>query len=107
MRTWSSAKKASVFFFLFSSPRQLEQRAGSIRITGLDPNRLYELSLWEKPETPSPLMRDSILLSLGDVLRLSGSFLDRSGIVLPVGFPDSAVVLEGKPPEAPKKLLGC
>jgi alpha-galactosidase len=85
--------------FVFFTETTLNSVQGPIRITGLDPGRLYELSLWEKPQTPSPLMRifDSQLISETPAT-VSGSFLEQAGIVLPVGFPDSAVVLEGKPP---------
>jgi alpha-galactosidase len=85
--------------FAFFTETTLNSVQGPLRITGLDPSRLYELSLWEKPETPSPLMRefDSQLVSETPA-RVSGSFLEQVGIVLPVGFPDSAVVLKGKSP---------
>jgi alpha-galactosidase len=85
--------------FVFFTETTLNSVQGPIRITGLDSSRLYELSLWEKPETPSPLMRkfDSPLISETPAA-VFGSFLEQVGIVLPVGFPDSAIVLEGKPP---------
>jgi alpha-galactosidase len=90
---------ACFLLFVFFTETTLNSVQGPIRITGLDPGRLYELSLWEKPETPSPLMRsfDSPLNSETSVT-VSGSFLEQVGIVLPVGFPDSAIVLEGKSP---------
>ena len=69
-----------------------------MRITGLDPSRSYELLLWDKPEVPSPAMQrfDSDLMS-ETMVTVSGEFLEQVGIVLPVGFPDSAVILEGNP----------
>ena len=87
--------------FAFFTETTLDSVQGPLRITGLNPSRLYELSLWEKPETPSPLMRefDSPLVSETPAT-VSGSFLEQVGIVLPVGFPDSAVVLEGKSPKS-------
>jgi len=87
--------------FAFFTETTLDSVQGPLPITGLNPSRLYELSLWEKPETPSPLMRefDSPLVSETPAT-VSGSFLEQVGIVLPVGFPDSAVVLEGKSPKS-------
>jgi alpha-galactosidase len=86
--------------FAFFTDATLNSVQGPLRISGLDPARLYSLSLWEKPETPSSLMRtfDSPLNSETPAT-MSGSFLEQVGIVLPVGFPDSAVVLEGRPPD--------
>jgi hypothetical protein len=39
---------------------------------------------------------DSDLMS-ETMVTVSGEFLKQVGIVLPVGFPDSAVILEGNP----------
>jgi hypothetical protein len=89
----SSAKIANVFF----TDTTLHSVQGPVRITGLDPDRSYELSLWDKPQVPSPAMHrfDSPLMSETPVA-VSGAFLEQVGIVLPVAFPDSGIVLEGK-----------
>ena len=73
---------------------------GPLRITGLDRTRSYAVSLWDKPEVPSPIMLgfDSELMG-GTTVTVSGEFLERAGIVLPAGFPDSALVLEGNADE--------
>jgi alpha-galactosidase len=96
-----SEDREGFLLFAFFTETTLNSVQGPIRITGLDSRRLYQLSLWEKPETPSPLMRifDSPLIS-ETAAAVSGSFLEQAGIVLPVGFPDSVVVLEGKPPNS-------
>jgi len=85
--------------FVFFTDTTLNSVQGPMRITGLDPSRSYELSLWDKPEMPSPAMHsfDSPLMSETPVA-VSGAFLEQVGIVLPVCFPDSAAVLEGTPP---------
>ena len=87
-------------FLLFSFFTDTTQNSvqGPLRITGLDPSRSYQLLLWDKPEVPSPAMQrfDSDLMS-ETTATVSGDFLKQVGIVLPVGFPDSAVILEGNP----------
>jgi alpha-galactosidase len=85
--------------FAFFTDTTLNSVQGPVRITGLDPNRSYELSLWEKPQIPSAAMHrfDSPFMSDTPVA-VSGAFLEQVGIVLPVCFPDSAAVLEGTPP---------
>jgi len=84
--------------FVFFTDTTLNSVQGPLRITGLDPSRSYDLLLWDKPEIPSPAMErfDSALMSEPTVT-VSGEFLERVGIILPVGFPDSAVILEGNP----------
>jgi alpha-galactosidase len=69
---------------------------GPLRITGLDRNRSYAISLWDKPEVPSPTMLgfDSELI-WGTTVTVSGEFLEKAGIVLPASYPDSALVVEG------------
>jgi alpha-galactosidase len=82
--------------FVFFSDTTLNSVQGPMRIAGLDSSRSYLLQLWDKPEIPSPAMErfDSALMS-ETAVTVSGEFLERVGIVLPVGFPDSAVILEG------------
>ena len=94
----SETRERFLLFVLFTDT-VLNSVQGPMRITGLDPNRSYELSLWDKPEMPSAAMYrfDSPLMSETPVA-VTGEFLEQVGIVLPVAFPDCAVVLEGKPP---------
>ena len=93
----SETRERFLLFVLFTDT-VLNSVQGPMRITGLDPNRSYELSLWDKPEIPSAAMYrfDSPLMSETPVA-VTGEFLEQVGIVLPVAFPDCAVVLEGKP----------
>ena len=92
-----SEDRERFLLFVFFTDTTLHSVQGPVRITGLDPDRSYELSLWDKPQVPSPAMHrfDSPLMSETPVA-VSGAFLEQVGIVLPVAFPDSAVVLEGK-----------
>ena len=91
-----SPERGRFLVFVFFLDTTLNSVQGPLRITGLDPSRSYSLSLWEKPQTPSPAMKEfhSDLMSETGVA-VSGEFLEQVGIVLPVGFPDSAVILEG------------
>jgi alpha-galactosidase len=91
-----SEQRNRFLLFVFFTDTTLNSVQGPMRITGLDRDRLYEISLWDKPEVPNPTMLgfDSALMS-GKAVTVSGELLERTGIVLPVGFPDSAFVLEG------------
>jgi len=93
-----SEDRKRFLLFIFFTDTTLNSVQGPLRITGLDPCRSYQLLLWDKPEIPSPAMErfDSDLMSERTVT-VSGEFLEQIGIALPVAFPDSAVVLEGKP----------
>jgi alpha-galactosidase len=93
-----SEDRKRFLLFVFFTDTTLNSVQGPLRITGLDPSRSYQLLLWDKPEIPSPAMErfDSDLMSERTVT-VSGEFLEQIGIALPVAFPDSAVVLEGKP----------
>jgi len=81
---------------VFFTDTTLNSVQGPLRITGLDRNKSYAISLWDKPEVPSPTMLgfDSELMWRSTVT-VSGEFLEKAGIVLPAGYPDSALVLEG------------
>jgi alpha-galactosidase len=81
---------------VFFTDATLNSVQGPLRITGLDRTRSYAVSLWDKPEVPGPIMLgfDSELMG-GTTVTVSGEFLERAGIVLPAGYPDSALVLEG------------
>jgi alpha-galactosidase len=81
---------------VFFTDATLSSVQGPLRITGLDRNKSYAISLWDKPEVPNPTMLgfDSELMG-GTTVTVSGEFLEKAGIVLPVGYPDSALVLEG------------
>ena len=91
-----SEDRERFLLFVFFTETTLNSVQGPVRITGLDPSRSYQLLLWDKPEIPNPAMQrfDSDLMSEGTVT-VSGEFLEQVGIILPVGFPDSAVILEG------------
>jgi alpha-galactosidase len=91
-----SEDRKRFLLFVFFTDTTLNSVQGPVRITGLDPSRSYELSLWDKPQVPSPAMHgfDSPLMSETHV-SVTGAFLEQIGIVLPVAFPDSAVVVEG------------
>jgi alpha-galactosidase len=93
-----SEDRKRFLLFVFFTDTTLNSVQGPVRITGLDPSRSYELFLWDKPEVPSPAMQrfDSDLM-LETMVTVSGEFLEQVGIVLPVGFPDFAVILEGNP----------
>jgi alpha-galactosidase len=92
-----SEDRERFLLFVFFTDTTLNSVQGPVRITGLDPDRVYELFLWDKPQVPNPAMHrfDSPLLWETPVA-ISGEFLEQVGIVLPVGFPDSAVIMEGK-----------
>ncbi len=96
-----SENRERFLLFVFFTDTTLNSVQGPMRIFGLDPSRSYDLSLWDKPQMPSAVMYrfDSPLMSETHAA-VSGAFLEQVGIVLPVTFPDSAVVLEGKPSEA-------
>jgi alpha-galactosidase len=81
---------------VFFTETTLNSVQGPLRITGLDRSRAYAISLWDKPEMPSPLMLgfDSELIR-GTTVMVTGEFLEKAGIVLPAAYPDSALVLEG------------
>ena len=91
-----SEDRKRFLLFVFFTDTTLASVQGPMRITGLDRSRSYDISLWDKPEVPNPTMLgfDSALMS-GTPVMVSGEVLERVGIVLPVGFPDSAFVLEG------------
>ena len=91
-----SEDRQQFLLFVFFTDTTLNSVQGPMRIIGLDSGRSYELSLWDKPEVPSPAMHgfNSPLMSETKVT-VTGEFLAQVGVVLPVGFPDSAVVLEG------------
>jgi alpha-galactosidase len=91
-----SEDRKRFLLFVFFTDTTLASVQGPMRITGLDPSKSYDISLWDKPEVPNPTMLgfDSDLMS-GTPVMVSGEVLERVGIVLPVGFPDSAFVLEG------------
>jgi alpha-galactosidase len=91
-----SKDRKRFLLFVFFTDTTLSSLQGPMRITGLDPSQSYQLSLWDKPEVPSAAMRrfDSDLMGETTVT-VSGEFVEKVGIVLPVGMPDSAVILEG------------
>lgn len=91
-----SEDRRQFILFVFFTDTTLNSVQDPMRIIGLDPDRSYRLSLWDKPEVPSPAMHefDSPLMSEARVA-VTGAFLEQVGVALPVGFPDSAVVLEG------------
>ena len=72
--------------------RQILPKA--LRLTGLDPTAHYEIRLLN-PEDAPPQSRARCALATG-VLRLSGGALMAQGILLPVAWPASIWMLEGK-----------
>jgi alpha-galactosidase len=72
--------------------RQILPKA--LRLTGLDPAAQYEISLLN-PEDAPPQSRARCALAEGS-LRLSGAALMAQGILLPIAWPASIWMLEGK-----------
>ncbi|CAM3705724.1 alpha-galactosidase [Phaeobacter inhibens] len=64
-----------------------------LRLTGLEPGTLYEISLLNRDDAPG-LSRGSPLLKT-ETARLSGQYLMHQGITLPWTFPESIWVIEG------------
>jgi alpha-galactosidase len=72
--------------------RQILPKA--LRLTGLEPAALYEISLLNPEDTP-PQSRAKCALATG-ALRLSGAALMAQGLLLPVAWPASILMVEGK-----------
>ncbi|MBT0957790.1 alpha-galactosidase [Alphaproteobacteria bacterium KMM 3653] len=65
-----------------------------LRLTGLDPDAVYEVTLANRDAAPG-LSRGQMALKDGP-LALSGSYLMGHGVTLPWSFPETLWVLEGK-----------
>mgnify|MGYP002621939449 CR=1 FL=1 len=65
-----------------------------LRLTGLDPQRIYEVSL-ANPDAIARHSRGDAVLKTGR-LRLSGRTLMTSGLNLPIAWPDRIFVIEGQ-----------
>jgi alpha-galactosidase len=65
-----------------------------IRLTGLDPDALYKITLANRDETPG-LSRGAPLLKHQD-LTVSGRYLMSHGLTLPWRFPETIWVIEGQ-----------
>jgi alpha-galactosidase len=65
-----------------------------IRLTGLDPDAVYKITLTNRDETPG-LSRGAPLLKYQD-LTVSGRYLMSHGLTLPWRFPETICVIEGQ-----------
>jgi alpha-galactosidase len=66
-----------------------------LRLTGLDANAIYRVSLANPQDVPR-LSRGQNALRGGATIRMSGALLMNHGIALPVAFPATMYVIEGQ-----------
>jgi alpha-galactosidase len=85
-------------FLAFSATMAVphSETTGPLRLAGLDENGKYRLRLLNADEiSPRATRWFGSPLAAPEGLALSGSALMRSGIVLPLGFPDTMWLVEG------------
>ncbi len=71
------------------------ETAPPLRLAGLDPNARYHVVLWNRDEITAPPNRRYRSPLNGDGVTLSGRALMQSGIVLPLGNPDTLWIVAG------------
>ena len=79
--------------FIGSSATSTYSCPASVKLTGLNPDAMYDLTLVNRDEKTAA-SRGTNALDAG-TLRLSGRFLMAHGVDLPNQFPDRMWVLEG------------
>jgi alpha-galactosidase len=94
-----SVNEARSRFLLLSATLQTvkNETAAPLRLTGLDPDARYRVTLWNRDEITRPPTRFFLSPLAGEEgIVLSGRALTQSGIVLPLAFPDRLWIVEGQ-----------
>jgi len=95
MHVAQNGRKFVVYAAQMQPSRQ--QIARPLRLTGLDPNARYRVTLENAPEVVEVMNRgDKNPIVAGDTVTLSGTMLMQRGLQLPNAFPDTIWTVLGE-----------
>lgn len=91
-----AADRAHFLAFVATLATIRDESAPPIRLSGLDPDAHYRVTLWNRDEiNASSHRRFAMPIADPDGLVLSGRALMKSGVTLPMGFPDTMWIVQG------------